>query len=360
MGIFVPWLADAAKMTGYPVVEEANWRTRGHGGFRVVEGVTGHHTAGPATGEYPCRKVIRDGRAGLRGPLGNFGLGRSGTIYVVAAGVAYHAGVSTFAGFYNLNDEFLGIEAEDDGDGNWTPEQLDAYPRLVAACLHYMKRDESRYAGHKDVAIPIGRKVDPKGIETPWMRSVVRVYLSNPTSIRKGSVIVPQVFTSSVPTRLLVVGTEGEDVKWVQTRLTYWGFPTNVDGDFGPNTESNVKKFQAFKKIEVDGKVGKVTVSYLGQDKPLPTPAKPPSVSPEPVTPTPVKEEPTVTEAEMDRIAEKVFAKLQPKGGEALGSEVDMLRRDMREIAFALNHMLDNLGAVQLKINGARDHVIES
>lgn len=187
MSIYVPWLADAARMTGYPVVEEAGWRSRGRYGFRVVEGVVGHHTAGPATGEYPCRSIILNGRSGLPGPLANFGLGRSGTIYVVAAGVANHAGDSAYAGFTDLNDEFLGIEAEDDGDGNWTSEQIDCYPRLVAACLYYMKRPATRYGGHKNVAIPTGRKVDPAGIDTAWMQSKVHHYLTYPNQIGKSS-----------------------------------------------------------------------------------------------------------------------------------------------------------------------------
>jgi len=169
---FVPWLADAARSTGYPVVEVAGWRTRGHGGMRVVEGVVGHHTATShrAAGDYPSLGIVTNGRADLAGPLCNLGLGRSGTVYVVAAGCAYHAGASRWAGFTDLNDEFLGIEAESAGTGGWTPAQLDAYPKLVAALLRYMNRGADRYAGHKDVCLPVGRKIDPVGIDTNWMR----------------------------------------------------------------------------------------------------------------------------------------------------------------------------------------------
>lgn len=175
MSIYVQWLADAARSTGYPVAEVAGWRTRGHGGMRVVEGVVGHHTAtsDKAAGDYPSLGIVTNGRSDLAGPLCNLGLGRSGTIYVVAAGVAYHAGASRWAGFTDLNDEFLGIEAESAGTGSWTPAQLDAYPKLVAALLRYMSRGADRYAGHKDVCLPAGRKIDPVGIDTNWMRSRV-------------------------------------------------------------------------------------------------------------------------------------------------------------------------------------------
>lgn len=188
-GIYVPWLADAARLTGYPVVEVAGWRSRGHGGMSAVEGVVMHHTAGPRTGEYPSLAVVRDGRADLPGPLANLGLGRSGTVYVIAAGLAYHAGTSRWAGvdpdgrpfdFVNLNARFLGIEAEDDGDGTWTPEQLDCYPRLVAALCYYMRRPASRVCAHRECALPAGRKPDPAGIDMPTFRAHVGSLLVDP------------------------------------------------------------------------------------------------------------------------------------------------------------------------------------
>lgn len=180
MSIYVPWLADAARLTGYPVVEVAGWQGRGHGGFRVVEGVVLHHTAdGP--GEYPSLRVVRDGRADLVGPLCNYGLGRSGTIYVVAAGVAWHAGASRWVGFTDLNDEFLGIEAESAGTrDDWTAEQHDAYPRLVAAALYYMRRGADRAAGHKEVCLPAGRKIDPAFWNLAQHRDIVAAMLADP------------------------------------------------------------------------------------------------------------------------------------------------------------------------------------
>lgn len=180
MSIFVPWLVDAAKLTGYPVVEIKGWQDRGHGGMTSVEGVVCHHTAGPKTGEYPSLTVVRDGRAGLVGPLANFGLGRSGTVYVNAAGLAYHAGTSAWAGFKDLNGKFLGIEAEDDGDGTWTREQIDAYPRLCAALLYFMRRNSSRVCAHRECATPAGRKPDPTGINMNSFRSTVADLLTDP------------------------------------------------------------------------------------------------------------------------------------------------------------------------------------
>lgn len=140
-----------------------------------------HHTAGPAPGEAPSLAVVRDGRPDLAGPLAHLVLGRSGTVYVVAAGRAWHAGASSWDGMTGLNDRFLGIEAESVGDGrDWTAAQRDCYPRLVAALLHYMRRPAARAASHAEVATPPGRKIDPAGIDMNQLRATVARYLDDP------------------------------------------------------------------------------------------------------------------------------------------------------------------------------------
>lgn len=186
MAVWPGWLADAARMTGYPVVEVGGWRTRGHGGMRVVEVVVAHHTADGPTGDYPSLRIVRDGRAGLSGPLSQLGLGRRGTIYVIAAGQSWHAGASSWAGFWDLNDEAIGIEAESVGTrDDWTPEQRDCYPRLCAALLHFMRRRADRCGAHKEVCRPAGRKIDPAYWHMPGMRGEIQRYLDNPPSINR-------------------------------------------------------------------------------------------------------------------------------------------------------------------------------
>jgi hypothetical protein len=186
MGIWVPWLADAARMTGYPVVEVGGWRGRGHGPMRVVEVVVAHHTADGPTGDYPSLRIVRDGRAGLAGPLSQLGLGRHGTIFVIAAGQSWHAGASSWAGFWDLNDEAIGIEAESVGTrDDWTDAQRDAYPRLCAALLHFMRRSSGRLGAHREVCRPAGRKIDPAYWHMDGMRDQVGAYLANPPSINR-------------------------------------------------------------------------------------------------------------------------------------------------------------------------------
>lgn len=181
MGVWIPWLADAARLTGYPVVEVAGWRTRGHGPMRVCEGVVGHHTADGPSGDYPSLRIVRDGRSDLRGPLSHLGLGRSGTIYVIAAGQCWHAGASVWDGFLDLNDEFIGIEAESVGTrDDWTAAQRDCYLRLVASLLYFMRRGAERFAGHREIARPAGRKIDPAFWDLPVTRQRIGWLLVDP------------------------------------------------------------------------------------------------------------------------------------------------------------------------------------
>ena len=154
-------LAEACRKSGLPVQEVPGWRTRGHGNLYELQTIAVHHTATAKTapGDYPSLGVVRDGRPGLPGPLSQLGLGRSGTVYVIAAGVAYHAGAT----FEQRQDNWhaLGIEAEHNGLDPWPVALVDAYARLCAAlCEHYDLPPE-RVLGHKEIATPRGRKTDP-------------------------------------------------------------------------------------------------------------------------------------------------------------------------------------------------------
>ncbi|CAF1192845.1 unnamed protein product [Rotaria sordida] len=75
-------LADILRGAGLNVVEVAGWKTRGHGMMSSVKGIIVHHTAGPATGDFPSLAVVRDGTSSLAGPLSQLGLGRTGTCYL--------------------------------------------------------------------------------------------------------------------------------------------------------------------------------------------------------------------------------------------------------------------------------------
>lgn len=188
-------LADVVRTSGLTVVEVPGWRTRGHGSMKAVRGVVLHHTAGGATGDYPSLSVVRDGRAGLAGPLANLGLTRSGKVLVIAAGLAYHAGAGSGFGLpeNGANAYMLGIEAESTGSvaGDWTAAQLDAYPRLAAALARGYGFDVGMVVAHKEWAP--GRKVDPRGWpgDMAAFRSSVSAVLSGAATASKPVVPAP-------------------------------------------------------------------------------------------------------------------------------------------------------------------------
>lgn len=155
-------LADVVRRSGLHVVEVDGWRGRGHGQLVAVDSITAHHTATPNSlrGDYPTMNTIINGRSGLPGPLAQLGLGRSGIVYVIAAGLCWHAG-ATFHTWQN-NWHAIGIEAEHPGGStSWPPAQYAAYVRLAHALHLGYGVPVNRIVGHKEIASPLGRKNDP-------------------------------------------------------------------------------------------------------------------------------------------------------------------------------------------------------
>jgi hypothetical protein len=165
--LMVTNLASILRNAGLNVVEVGGWTTRGHGQMTAVKSIIVHHTAGPATGDMPSLNYIRDGSSSLSGPLAQLGLGRTGTWYVIAAGLSYHAGVVTDSSLYS-NANAIGIEAEgvglpatNTGHSNWPEVQWQSYVSGVRALKNFFNVPTARVLGHKEVASPLGRKIDP-------------------------------------------------------------------------------------------------------------------------------------------------------------------------------------------------------
>src|SRR5881394_1122233 len=159
------WLPQVLLGAGLKVSETDDWKSRGRGEMGPVKGVMCHHTATPASapGNMPTLKMLIEGRPDLPGPLAQLGLGRDGTFFIVAAGRCNHAGVGNWQGFTAGNTNFIGIEGENPGLNNapWPDMQMDAYRRGVAAILKKVKADAIMCCGHKEYALPHGRKSDP-------------------------------------------------------------------------------------------------------------------------------------------------------------------------------------------------------
>jgi uncharacterized protein (TIGR02594 family) len=84
---------------------------------------------------------------------------------------------------------------------------------------------------------------------------------------------VPQIPVEDRP--MLERGDDGPHVVDLQSMLPR--FTGEIDGDFGPETEENVLRYQQSRGLEVDGIVGEETWQALYDNKPpLPPPAPPP------------------------------------------------------------------------------------
>ena len=156
-----PRIARAVKNSGLEVVWVGDWDSRGRAKMRDVQTITIHHTATPRSfkksTEYPTFNVVKNGRPGIPGPLSQLGLGRTGVVYVFAAGVANHAGKSRSTSM--TNSYAIGIEAEGAME-DWPPAQYEAYLKLVRALLDEFDLPESRALRHAETCSPPGRKND--------------------------------------------------------------------------------------------------------------------------------------------------------------------------------------------------------
>ncbi len=248
---YLTQLATVARRTGFPVVEITGWKSRGHGPQESVKGLVVHHTAGATTGNYPSLAVVRDGRPGLPGPLSHFGLGRDGTIYVIAAGRCWHNAPSTSTN--HTNSASIGIEAENNGRQPWPAIQLDAYTRLCAELCRAFGLPASRVKGHKEVNV---EKPDPHHVDMDDFRMAVALRLrlgaSPPPALTTTEALVKQLPT-------LKSGDGGVHVLTLQGLLIARGYPVKVDGDFGPATEAAVKALQKAAKLTADGTCGPKT-----------------------------------------------------------------------------------------------------
>jgi hypothetical protein len=265
MAFSLIWLPDVLKAAGLKVSLVTGWENRGQGNVGQIQGVICHHTggAGPEKGNMPSLGTLKNGRAAspglkaLPGPLSQLGLGRDGTYFVIAAGRAIHAGAGSFKGVSTGNSSFIGIEAENKGVASdpWPDVQLEAYHRGVAAILNHLGKDSTFCCGHKEYALPKGRKDDPT-FNMDVFRSAVAAIMDGttppPTPIPSAEPATKP--DGSAPRPTLRRGAKGELVTEIQTKLG-----VDADGTFGPKTEAAVRAFQRNKGMVADGIVGPKT-----------------------------------------------------------------------------------------------------
>jgi peptidoglycan hydrolase-like protein with peptidoglycan-binding domain len=262
MAYSLTWLPDVLLQAGLKVAKVDGWEYRGDGDMGQAFGVLCHHTAGPKTLNMPSLNTLINGRPDLSGPLAQLGLGRDGTYYVIAAGRCNHAGKGIWNGVGAGNTHFIGVEAENTGlaDDPWPEVQMEAYRHGVAAIFKYLNRVPDWCAGHKEFALPQGRKDDPS-FDMARFRASIAGILTAP------SVGLTPIASSEPPRSN---GTPGRPtlrrpattplVKDLQEKLGL-----NADGIFGSKTETAVREFQRKAGLVPDGIVGPATWAALDQ-----------------------------------------------------------------------------------------------
>ena len=181
------WLTDLDRCfnaAGVPCIEvgysaidptyASDWRTRGRpystGAFDP-EGVLCHHTASPeGTSDEAELNVLLAGNGSAPGPISQLFIGRSATLYLVAAGRANHGGKGVMpreGDTSDMNARLVGIEVANNGVGEqWADDVTNLYAATVAALIDWYSWAIDDVYLHATTGPPAGNyKIDPAG---PW------------------------------------------------------------------------------------------------------------------------------------------------------------------------------------------------
>jgi len=168
-----------------------------------------------------------------------------------------------------LGNRWLGINARGTWGttyaihGNNNPSSIGGY--VSAGCVR-MYDDEVEWLYSKV-------KVNTPVIITSSKKSFQAIAAANGYKVSGGDAVP---VTTAPKSSVLKKGMKGAEVKKLQQDLTNKGYSTKgIDGIFGSNTESAVKKFQKDNNIKTDGVVGESTKKALAKKTSAPkTPAK--------------------------------------------------------------------------------------
>ncbi len=258
MAFSLTWLPDVLKAAGLKVAECPGWQNRGRAEMGTVKGVLCHHTATAGTsGNMPTLNVLINGRGDLPGPLSQLGLGRDGTFYIIAAGRCNHAGAGSWMGITAGNSSFIGIEAEHPGVASvpWPAVQVDAYCRGVAAILEHIGKGPEFCAGHKEYALPAGRKSDPNLDMDGFRRKVADIM----NGVTPAPMLIPKVEPGKPANVARPTLRRGENNDPALVKIVQAKVGVSPDGKFGPKTEAAIRASQAAQGAVPDGIVGPKT-----------------------------------------------------------------------------------------------------
>lgn len=172
------------------------WRTRNRnkvGPWGPVYGLVIHHTGDDADDKIDLNMIVR-GRAGLPGPLAQFGCDDDGTIWLIGCGRANHAGggdprvlgaviEESYGGYPPTSREHTGSSGSTDGNDNFygvetfysgskapTAQARRSLVLLAAAICHHHGWSAKSVIGHKEWS---DWKSDPGHVDMRSFRKAV-------------------------------------------------------------------------------------------------------------------------------------------------------------------------------------------
>jgi hypothetical protein len=153
--------ADLARAQGEKVTFWPGWATRGRDGLQVYV-VVEHDTADPAIlTRQRILDILANGHGSIAGnAICTDAVMRDGEIVVIASGLAWHAGSSTWRGRTSLNRWSLGTEYHRAGSQSLTDAQMRAGRVWTRARLAAFGLVPADVGEHAEVALPDGRKGD--------------------------------------------------------------------------------------------------------------------------------------------------------------------------------------------------------
>lgn len=179
MTLSLAWLGDVLRDAGLTVVETSGWQERSADSGEPPRpvGVLEHHTATWASEDDPAPSVqlCIEGRPDLDGPLCHGLIGFDGTVHLISAGRANHAGEAKMSGPNPSGDGnvlYVGFEWDYQGvEQAPSAEQYDAAVRATEAVLNHLDRPADAARGHRETSVT--GKTDPGNVDLDGFRADV-------------------------------------------------------------------------------------------------------------------------------------------------------------------------------------------
>lgn len=157
-------IADDLRKAGLKVIEVEGWKNRGRpastGNFDPKGANTTHHTGATTSKKSPAAglQTLITGRSDLPGPLCHVATDYNGTVYVIAAGRANHAGRIGKPGVVGMpvgadgNAHALGNEVMTNGTQKMPKAQEDATAMVAAVFANRNARNSNWAHRHEDIS----------------------------------------------------------------------------------------------------------------------------------------------------------------------------------------------------------------